>query len=166
MIQRMLLSCIAVIGLSALVPAAPVPKYRAPKLSDVAAELKKMQGTYELHYPDMDGRLGGRAVARSIQRIRIEGDKWSYVRVLNGVERTTTSYVMHLDLTKKPMALDLKREGADVVYLKGIVQVDGDTITFAYVAGANTTQPRPAAFGPTPDGNQAATMTLKKVIAP
>lgn len=172
MFFRLLIAVLALIGLTTFSHAAPAPKYRPPA---VAEQLKKLQGVWELSTTvNRPQAVGGGAVAqralvlnrvtRSTTRIRIDGDKWSYVRNVNGAERVTTSYKMKLDTSKKPIWLDLVRDGTNTPTMLGILAIEGDTVKFCY--STTTRIPRlmrPTAFLP---GEGHNVLTLKRIAMP
>lgn len=180
---RLLLSCLAILGFAPLLTSAPVPKYRAPKTPDPSEQLKKLQGTWEMSYAQDEQRAaaaarlgvvrGGAAAFRSTTQIRIEGTRWSYVRNLRGETRVSTVYNMKIDPTKKPIWLDLLRDGTNVPTMTGILSIEGDTIKFCYVSGSVRIvngqpvrqQARPTTFVSDDNGNQML-MILRRVAAP
>jgi uncharacterized protein (TIGR03067 family) len=171
MLSRLLIASLALIGLTAFTLAAPAPKYRPPA---VAEQLKKLQGMWELSTTvTVPQAVAGGAVAqrvilnrvsRSTTRIRIDGDKWSYVRNLNGEERVTTAYTMKLDTSKKPMWLDLVRDGTNMPTMQGILAIEGDTLKFCYSTATRVPRlMRPTAVT---SGEGYNVLTLKRIAMP
>lgn len=175
MIPRSLFACCTLLGLTALVLSAPVPKYHPPTAAEVKVALAKLQGTYTAtsQTVGMPGKgkgaktktgkskgkgpgVGGRSAL-----VRIEGDKWMQVRRLLEDDTEPTVYTMHLDPRRKPMWLDLK--GEDMTSRTGILAVSEEgTITFSYVSGSSTTRTRPKDFAPE-QLVSTTVMTLRRV---
>jgi uncharacterized protein (TIGR03067 family) len=175
MLHRNILAAAVLAACATLSPSAPAPKYRAPKTTDAAEVLKKLQGTWEMTYnyneqPVAGARLAAvRAVnvARSTTQVRIQGSRWSYVRNLRGEERIGASYNVKLDPSKKPMWLDLVRDGTAEPTMVGIVSIEGDTVQFCYGSGVRQpdgriSRQRPTAFASDENGYQMM-MTLRRV---
>ncbi len=159
--------------IAAVALAAPVPKYKPPKETEAAQLLKTLQGTWDMQTMSASllnnlklQQLQGRAVilANSTQRIRIDGDQWSYVRNVNGTEQVATTYKMKLDTSKKPVWLDLVRENSDTPYLQGIITIEGDTVKFCYITTASVRQgaTRPDSFEITDPNSRHVLMTLTR----
>ena len=183
--KSLILSLLALVGLSALGSAAPAPVYREPpkpKVSDVYA---LMQGTWELEQNNVIV-LGGRGLGRrgiQKQQIRIQGTTWGYIFNNNGTEIESTKYQIVLDPKASPATLDLEQSNQNAgflggmpgggmvmveqVVMKGIVKVEGNTLTFCYVNGpqANTERPKQFYVGNQvmPNGVTTMSMTLKRV---
>jgi uncharacterized protein (TIGR03067 family) len=174
MLSRKLIAGLALLGLTAITPAAPAPKYRTPA---TAEQLKKLQGEWvlsssvrsNLTAAAVNAAVAQRALVlnrtgRAETRIRIDGDTWSNVHTLNGEERVTTAYRMKLDASKKPVWLDLVRDGTGMTTMQGILLIEGDTVKFCYRRSAGGAPVgRPTSFHPD-DG--CYVMTLQRVARP
>ena len=180
---RISLALLALIGLTTISSAfAPAPVYREPPKPKVPEIYAAMQGTWEINQNINNNALmmrRGIAIRRATQQIRIQGGTWAYIYNNNGVETESTKYEIVLDPKASPTALDLKQTqnvwnggggGAvmvETIAMKGIVKVDGDTMTFCYVYGHQQNAERPKHFVEgnqvMPNGVQTMTMTLKKV---
>jgi uncharacterized protein (TIGR03067 family) len=180
----MTLALIALAGLATLTPAfTPAPVYREPPKPKVPELYAALQGTWEIEQNVNVNARAGRMVAirRVQQRIRIQGTSWTYVNNFNGVETESTKYEIVLDPKAAPATLDLKQANQNLVFggglggqvmveqvaMKGIVRVDGDTLTFCYAYGFQANAERPKQFFAgnqvMPNGTTAMTMTLKRV---
>ena len=178
---RISLALLALIGLTTITSAAPAPVYREPPKPKTPDVYALMQGTWEIQQnvnPAFKGRMV--AVNRMRQQIRIQGTTWASIFNNNGTEIESTKYQIVLDPKAAPATLDLKHANqvmmqgglgavvmVDQVAMKGVVKVEGDTLTFCYVYGHNQAAERPRQFVV---GNQvmangmvAMTMTLKRV---
>ena len=185
--SRILLSLVALIGLTTISSAfAPAPVYREPPKPKVPEVYALMQGTWEIQQNVNNNALlmrRGIAARRMQQKIRIQGTTWGYIFNNNGTEIESTKYQIVLDPKASPATLDLKQSNQNVVFLggmpgggmvmveqvamRGIVKVDGDTLTFCYVSGYQANAERPKQFFAgnqiMPNGVTAMTMTLKRV---
>ncbi len=103
-------------------------------------------------------------LSRSTTNVRIDGDRWSYVRNLNGEERVTTSYKIKLDTSKKPMWIDLIRETTGQPTLQGILSIEGNTVRFCYspASSTRTGHPRPVTFEVNTEGNNRQLLMILK----
>lgn len=151
MSPRYLASLLSLLGAAAVCSAAPAPVYREPPKPKVPPLEAAMQGTWELDQTALLNRRPGRpvAVVRRRTLIRIENNTWSYVYDFNGTEREGQKYSMRLDAKQSPAALDiLPNQAVDGtvahIVMKGIVKVEGDTLTFSYV---HNNGQRPIQFG-------------------
>jgi uncharacterized protein (TIGR03067 family) len=183
---RMSLALLALVGLATISFAfAPAPVYREPPKPAVPEIYAAMQGTWEINQTVnnlMMRKRVGIAIPRIQQQIRIQGSTWAYIYNNNGVETESTKYEIVLDPKASPATLDLK-QNQNVVFLvgmpgggqamveqiamKGIVKVEGDTLTFCYVYGHQQNAERPKQFFAgkkqvMPNGVTAMTMTLKR----
>ncbi|MFO0841619.1 MAG: hypothetical protein U0797_04355 [Gemmataceae bacterium] len=183
MLTRHAIALAALAGLCAFTAAAPAPQYRPSKAS--AELLKRLQGLWEAGPTYRTERLvlGGRAApvqglsaARSATLIRVEGDQWTHVRVVNGEHRALNKYTIKLDPSKKPMWIDLVREGTNTTYRQGVIEVEGESARFSYTTlppgsarsgdrGRRPPRVRPTGFEADEDSPQM-TMTLRRVGAP
>jgi uncharacterized protein (TIGR03067 family) len=185
LLTRMTLALLALAGLTTLTPAfAPAPVFREPPKPKVPELFAALQGTWEIEQNvnvNVARARGLVAIRRVQQRIRIQGTSWGYVFNNNGTEIESTKYEMVLDPKASPATLDLKQSNqaimlgggfgnqivVDQVVMKGIVRVDGDTLTFSYVSGYQQNAERPKQFVAgnqvMPNGVMAMTMTLKRV---
>lgn len=173
---RLTIALLAVAGLSAVASAfTPAPVYREPPKSKVPDVAAAMQGLWEIDQNVMQGRMLGRRgglVMRQTVRIRIQDHTWGYIYSNNGMDREGVKYDMGLDSRQQPATLDLKYQAnvqiAERVIMKGIVKVEGDTLTFCYVHTGNPGVERPKQFAPNQaqlgwNGQMSQTMILKKV---
>ena len=184
MVRRSFLSLMLGVLLAASSSAyAPAPVYREPPKPKVPELYAALQGTWEIEQ-NVNFNAGARglvAIRRAQQKIRIQGTSWGYVYNNNGMDVESTKYEMVLDPKAAPATLDLKQSNqaiilgggfgnqvmVDQVVMKGIVRVDGDTLTFSYVSGYQQNAERPKQFVAgnqvMPNGIMAMTMTLKRV---
>ena len=181
---RISLALLALIGLTTISSAfAPAPVYREPPKPKVPELFTALQGTWEINQNVNNGLVmrRGLAIQRIQQKIRIQGTTWAYVYNNNGVETESTKYEIVLDPKASPATLDLKQQNQNIINggrfggavmveqiaMKGIVKVEGDTLTFCYVYGYNQAAERPKQFfagnQAMPNGVVAMTMTLKRV---
>jgi len=184
---RISLALLALIGLATLGTTAPAPVYREPPKSKVPDIYVAMQGVWEVDQNvnnAMMMRRGG-AIRRVNQKIRIQDTSWTYLyNNGNGADVESTKYQIALDPKASPATLDLKQPNQNImlgggfapagglvmmeqIAMKGIVKVEGDTMTFCYVYGYNQGAERPKHFITgnqiMPNGAQTLTMTLKRV---
>ena len=177
------LALLALICLATISSAfAPAPVYREPPKPKVPEIFAAIQGTWEVQQNvNQLAMRRGLAVKRVNQQIRIQGTTWCYIYNNNGVEAESTKYDIVLNPIASPATLDLKQPNQNLmvgggfggvaageqIAMKGIVKVEGDTLTFCYVYGYNQAAERPKNFVVgnqlMPNGIQAITMTLKKV---
>jgi uncharacterized protein (TIGR03067 family) len=101
---RILIVAVAVLGLTAFAPA-PFPK---PDRKD---DLKGLAGTWTVTRYEREGRA---VRTTPTMKVRIEGNKWSFLLVDATGIRPTTSYTFTLDPKKDPRLIDLTRTGAGV----------------------------------------------------
>jgi len=155
---------------------APAPLPRAPRSTDAAELLKKLQGTWEVVVHQDDLPLPG----NSRRLIHIEGESWRFQTVRGNAlqpNRSALSYRIHLDTTSKPVRIDLQRQpriarrgnlveqearvSATPIY-QGVIELQGDTLRWCYVmAGGNREVVRPTSLDSPPPG--AVLMTLRRV---
>ncbi len=98
---RALIIAVAVLGLTAFAPA-PFPR---PDRKD---DLKGLSGTWTVTRYDMGGTAVGLA---GTMKVKIEGNKWSFLRVTAAGTMPSTSYTFTLDAKKDPRLIDLTRTG-------------------------------------------------------
>ena len=153
---------------------APAPVFKEPPKPKVPEIVSAIQGTWDYQNNARFAARGG--LMRTI-RVRIQGNTWTYIYITNGVEREGAKYEIVLDAKQNPPTLDLKnavgvnqpaRPGGLVAQfaLKGIVKVEGGTLTYRYVSGYNQHTIRPKQFDANqmmPNGDGASTMTLQRV---
>lgn len=164
--------------LSFLTAFAPAPRPKAPKTLPGDAILKKMQGDWEfmptinVAQPMQAVPQGNMVAPRILTKIRIEGNKWSYIRQTNGAVNTVNSgpsYLIKLDPGKQPTWMDLVRPESDRPFLQGVVEIKGDILLFAH-ASATAIQSgrtnRPTSFVRDAGGGAYSVMTLKRASAP
>ena len=152
---------------------APAPVYREPPKPKIPEIVSAIQGTWDYN---VNARMAGRGGMVRTIRVRIQDDTWQYIYITNGVEREGVKYHIVLDPKQNPPSFDLEQSvvnqpglalGRNVrVAMKGIVKVEGDTLTFCYVSGYNQNTTRPRHFDNNQlmlDGTRANTMTLQRV---
>jgi uncharacterized protein (TIGR03067 family) len=178
---RTFFALLALAGLATLGSSAPAPVYREPPKSKERELIAALQGTWEVeqNVNIMGKGRGGLVVNRFQQRIRIQNTNWGYVNNFNGVETEGVKYQMVLDPKAAPATLDLEQD-QNVVFgglggvamvrqavMKGIVKVEGDTLTFCYCYGHQANAERPKQFLAgneiMPNGTTVMTMKLKRV---
>lgn len=180
MTRRFFLSlAVGLVAASAVLAFAPAPVFKEPPKAKVPELAAALQGTWEVQQ-NVNVAFRGRglvAMKRLQQQIRITNTTWAYVIDNNGTPIESTKYEIDLDAKQLPATLDLKQDnnarmaviggmgGIQVqpqVAMKGIVKVEGDTMTFTYVYGFQAGAERPRSFS---DGNvpNTMTMTLKRV---
>jgi uncharacterized protein (TIGR03067 family) len=158
---------------------APAPVYREPPQPKVPDVYALMQGTWEIDQNVI--RLKG--IKRIQQQIHIQGSTWRYIFDNNGVKTERTRYQIVLAPKASPATLDLKHPNqlvqrrvplpgggfglVELVVMKGIVQVDADTLTFSHVYWdqKNTERPKRFVAGKEvlPDGTTRWTISLRRV---
>jgi uncharacterized protein (TIGR03067 family) len=161
----------AIVVVATLTGFAPAPKQRPPKGPDPKEMLKNIQGTWQIIGTARVQAGGKGRVTTSTVQIIIDGTTWQYgyagrddVRggVRAAIRTTGTSYVISVDTSNTPVKMDLRRPGAPSPYMRGILTLEGDTLKWCYVFGADTDGAvRPEQFDPIPSG--AILMTLKRV---
>ena len=180
---RISLALLALIGLTTMSPAfAPAPVYREPPKQKAPDVYALMQGVWEFEQQNVNlGRGRGLMIRRMQQKIRVQGTSWAYIFDNGGMEIESTKYEIALDPKAIPATLDLKQPNQNImlggggfggaimeqIAMKGIVKVEGDTLTFCYVYGHQQNAERPKQFitgnQVMPNGTTVMTMTLKKV---
>ena len=179
---RISLALLALLGLTTINFAAPAPVYREPPKPVVPEIYAAMQGTWEIEQNINQNAMmmrRGIAIQRMKQQIRIQGSTWTYIYNNNGIETESTKYQIVLDPKGNPPTLDLEQANQNImlpgggiimnkqVAMKGIVKVEGHTLTYCYVYGHQQNAERPKHFvegnQQMPIGTTVMTMTLKKV---
>jgi uncharacterized protein (TIGR03067 family) len=130
---------------------APAPVYREPAKPKGPDVYALMQGTWEI---DPKANIAplvrpGMAMRRMPQQIRIQGTTWEYMASDNSLFKTSSAKNrIVLDPKASPPTLDLIQLGFMVEYptMKGIVKVEGDTLTFCYVSAQEKDAERPKRF--------------------
>jgi uncharacterized protein (TIGR03067 family) len=155
--RALIVAMVAVFGLTAFAPA-PFPK---PNRKD---DVKGLAGTWTVTRYERGGTAVARA-AGSALKVRIEGNKWSFLRVNATGRMPTVSYTITLDPKKAPRCIDLTKAaplaGAISNTLLGIYRFEGNDRNKVQVVfntfGVTT---RPASF----DGadRQAYVMVLQR----
>ena len=173
MSRRFVLSSILTLAMAATSSAfAPAPVYREPPKSKVPDLLTALQGNWD--YNAFAGLVGAGNRMRTI-RVRIQGNTWQYIYIMNGVEREGVKYEIVLDAKQNPPTLDLKyaepanrpvelpgrRVGVNA--LMGIVKVEGGMLTYRFVGGYKENAARPRHFGETDPSAGVSTMTMKRI---
>jgi uncharacterized protein (TIGR03067 family) len=138
---------------------APAP---FPKPADKVPDQKKLQGTWKVvRFARGDTDMTA-SYARFDRKVVIAGDSWMWQL---GGRPSSIQYTLALDPKKKPRTFDLQRTlparpGRPVpprTYLRGIYQIEGDTLKLCY---ANSREERPTSF--TAAGSNHIHMTLKR----
>ena len=165
--SRILLSLLALVGLASFGSAAPAPVYREPPKPKIPDVYALMQGTWEMDLNFNNLVRVGKAIRRSNNKqVRIQGTSWEYSINNNGVQIDSAQYQIVLDPKASPATLDLMGLAPDGG-MKGIVKVEGDTLTFCHVYDSQQNAERPKQFFAgtkvMPNGTQMMTMTLKRV---
>lgn len=129
---------------------APAPVYREPPKPKVPELYARMQGVWEVQHANNVVLIRrGVAVKIAPQRIRIEGDCWEFMASDNGpVASLSAKNRIVLDPKVSPTTLDLVQLGFRVEYttMKGILEVEGDTLRFCYVYAQEKGAERPKQF--------------------
>jgi uncharacterized protein (TIGR03067 family) len=148
---RLLVAAAVALALTAFAPA-PLPR---PDKKDKASK-ETLQGTWTLVKIERGGNQGELSVKGGLRRkVRIAGDKWSFLTVRNGRESATT-YTVVVDPKKDPKWIDLTRAGGRPM-VQGVYRLEGDTLKMLYGRpGGN----RPASFARPEAG--LFLMTLKR----
>ena len=153
---------------------APAPVYREPRVPDFYS---LMQGTWEVEQQIHEIRP--RRIVRVTRTIRIKGTSWVSDRgspFIGGSSR----YRIVLDPKTKPASFDLVEDHRHLLppnaiglmmdekpVMKGIVQIDRDTLTFCHVYSDQKNADRPKHFiageEVTTDGTAVRSITLKRV---
>ena len=179
---RTSLALLTLAGLAAVASAyAPAPVYREPPKPKEPELFAALQGTWEIEQNVNMAMRGGLAIRRVQQKTRIQGTSCGYIFNNNGTEIESTKYQMVLDPKAAPATLDLDQNQNVMVFgglgggqamvkqtvMKGIVKVEGDTLTFCYVYGHQQNAERPKQFFAgnqvMANGTTAMTMRLKRV---
>ena len=154
---------------------APAPVFREPPKPKVPDIFAAIQGTWDYRGINTNNINANKGRRQSI-RVRIRDNTWQYVYIMNGVEREGVKYEIVLDAKQNPPTLDLKSvaranrpapPGGRVgpFALKGIVKVEGDSLTLCYVRCHDQNTARPKQFGENElmQGEGGVTMTLQRV---
>jgi len=157
--MRVIAACGVLLGLAAMVVAAPAPTERKDRRRG-PEDIALMHGTWKLveqGRPGMNANVARLAIRRGDfqTKIRIEGDKFQYL-YFNGQDYTpSTTYDLKLQPRSAPKAIDLSYTSGDyTVTLKGIYKLDGNKLTLLYVQNyvsklknvRGTEQERPTSF--------------------
>ncbi|HEV3145655.1 MAG TPA: TIGR03067 domain-containing protein [Gemmataceae bacterium] len=137
-----------------------------PKDDQVKAELKKLEGTWQMVTEERDG------VSRKVpDRWFIKGNR--YTVSLNGTDfKAQVEYQITIDPTKKPKQIETAMEMKDIVTKKpylgtpliGIYEINGDTLRICYEFYNHREVPRgrPDSFA-APKGSNTLLYTFKRV---
>ena len=152
---------------------APAPVFREPPKPKAGELFAALQGTW-----DFERNVNKEGKGKRVQyKIRIQDTSWSHVYNNNGIETKDTEYRIVLDPKASPATFDLVRPIQIVLFnggmvipeqivMKGILEIEGDTLTFCYANGYQENAERPKHFivgdRLTPKG-WTMTMTLKRV---
>jgi uncharacterized protein (TIGR03067 family) len=138
--MRIAAALLALCGLAALAGAAFPPVPKAKENNVTAGELpKELQGNWEVTLLERTGPTGKVASKPPYKfTLTFDGKNLDRKLVLQGKELKGVSSTYTLDTTKSPPWIDVKTEtstAGQVSVTKGIVKVDGDTMTWYYASG-------------------------------
>jgi uncharacterized protein (TIGR03067 family) len=123
---------IAILAMIALPAYAPIPFPKPEKKEKEGS----FQGTWTVERRSLGGNGKVAVAALPYQmKARIEGEKWTYIRTINGESRALVPYIVVLDPKKHPKWIDLRRSATGAPYIRGIYTIEGDTLTIVYVSG-------------------------------
>lgn len=131
---RIIVAIAAVVAATAFSPA-PLPKsHRKASVDDAIL----LQGTYKIvenGRPNVNNaRVALIARRATTTKIRISGDKFSYLYPNGNDFVASTTYEMKLDKTTSPRAFDMTyTTNAYTMTMKGIYKIEGNKVTLLYV---------------------------------
>ena len=153
---RLLLACLALVGATAFAPA-PFPRSRKAALEGVTVE--RIQGDWtilQLHMTEANG--GKRDQGKSLSRIRIEKDRWTFCN--SDPARPSIGYLLSIDPKRTPVAIDLSVLGQSKPYGTGIIRRKGNLMHVLYSFGKE----RPTGFENPPAGYWHLTLQFTKGV--
>jgi uncharacterized protein (TIGR03067 family) len=132
---------LATIGLATLALGfAPAPLPREKKDNKAPKKSASLDGTWALVSLGRGG--AAKPPPRNINlKVRIGNGRWAFVRR----EPQAIEYEVVIDANANPKTIDLRRPGAPMPTIRGIWEVEGDTLRMAYFP-AKGAEGRPASF--------------------
>jgi hypothetical protein len=128
---RLLLGCLALLGLTAFAPA-PFPR---PRRSQTDVSVERIQGTWTILKLEMtDGKGGMTAQGDYLKEVRVEKGRWSFI--YRNPASAPVVYQLAIDTSRTPAALDLTRPGQARPYGTGIILRQGNLMRVLYSFGS------------------------------
>jgi uncharacterized protein (TIGR03067 family) len=122
---------------------APFPRRETRQHRD---DLEAMQGMWRMTRYDSSGRPIGHNY-----KVRIKGNRWTFIHLANGKENETASYVYNLDYKVAPRAFEWKSTEKSTSGWVGSYRLEGRKLTIIFGSGTlSTVQTRPTDFNGTP----------------
>jgi uncharacterized protein (TIGR03067 family) len=152
---RLLLGCLALLGVTAFAPA-PFPRPgRVGKNHPLS--LGQVQGTWTILKLEITEANGGmRDQGNYLAEVRIDKDRWSFF--YRDPNSQPVVYLLSIDPGKNPALLDLTTPGQAKPYGTGIVSRQGNVMRVLYSFGKD----RPASFERRPPGYWHLTLQFNR----